>query len=85
MSNCLHSTWLAFMGKDVHPALASREAENEYIENLSERLLPIILKVVNYNIILIMLTLPLEQDHQEQTSQQCHHLHPHHHCAPATL
>merc|ERR1719317_1312219 len=44
VSNCLHSTWLAFMGKDVHPALASREAENEYIENLSERLLPIILK-----------------------------------------
>merc|ERR1719233_58813 len=43
-SNCLHSTWLSFMGKDVHPALASREAENEYIENLSERLLPIILK-----------------------------------------
>jgi len=43
-SSCLHSTWLAFMGKDVHPALASREAENEYIENLSEKLLPIILK-----------------------------------------
>lgn len=43
-SSCLHSTWLKFMGKDVHPALASREAENEYIENLSEKLLPIILK-----------------------------------------
>eukprot|EP00092_Neocalanus_flemingeri_P010563 GFUD01011379.1.p1 GENE.GFUD01011379.1~~GFUD01011379.1.p1 ORF type:complete len:908 (-),score=173.35 GFUD01011379.1:129-2510(-) len=43
-SSCLHSTWLAFMGKDVHPALASREAENDYIENLSEKLLPIILK-----------------------------------------
>jgi len=43
-SACLHSTWLAFMGKDVHPALASREAENEYIESLSEKLLPIILK-----------------------------------------
>jgi len=43
-SSCLHSTWLAFMGKDVHPALASREAENDYIENLSEKLFPIILK-----------------------------------------
>jgi len=43
-SSCLHSTWLAFMGKDVHPALASRETENDYIENLSEKLFPIILK-----------------------------------------
>jgi len=40
----LINTWLAFMGKEVQPALASRTAETEYLENLSEKLLPLLLK-----------------------------------------
>ena len=44
-STCLHPTWLQFMGSSVHPALASREAEHNYLETLAERLIPVLLKV----------------------------------------
>jgi len=40
----LINTWLAFMGKEVQPALTSRASETEFLENLSEKLLPILLK-----------------------------------------
>lgn len=40
----LYNTWLAFMGKEVHPALASREAETQFIENIADKLLPLIIK-----------------------------------------
>lgn len=32
------------MGKEVHPALASREAETDFLETVSEKLLPLLLK-----------------------------------------
>lgn len=40
----LYSTWLAFMGKEIHPALASREAETQFIENIADKLLPLVIK-----------------------------------------
>ena len=33
----LHSCWLAFMGVSVHPALANRETENLYLENVASK------------------------------------------------
>ena len=43
----LVKNWIAFIGGGLHPALASREAENEYFENLSEKIVPLVLQNSN--------------------------------------
>jgi len=40
----LYSCWLAFMGVSVHPALANRETENLYLENVARKLVPLVIK-----------------------------------------
>ena len=35
----LHSTWLAFTASAVHPALASRRKEAQYLEAVASRLI----------------------------------------------
>merc|ERR1719244_269537 len=40
----IHSTWISFMGRDIHPALASRDTELQHLTNLVDRLLPVLLK-----------------------------------------
>lgn len=40
----LHATWLAFTGSGLHPALRDREAELLFIQNVAERLVPLLVK-----------------------------------------
>jgi len=40
----LYSSWLAFMGLSVHPALANQETENLYLENVARKLVPLVVK-----------------------------------------
>ena len=42
----LRSTWLAFIGESLHPALRDREAETLYLQNIAERIVPLVIKVI---------------------------------------
>ena len=43
----LLSTWLAFMGGGLHPALKSGEAERPHLETLGTKILPLVLNKSN--------------------------------------
>ena len=41
----LHPAWLAVTGEALHPAVSSRLQSTQYIENIAERIVPLLLKV----------------------------------------
>ena len=41
----LHTAWLAVTGEALHPALTSRLQHTQYLENIAERIVPLLVKV----------------------------------------
>ena len=41
----LHTAWLAVTGEALHPALTGRGQQTQYVENIAERIVPLLVKV----------------------------------------